>query len=69
MFAAVTIALVLPWQIYVWQWAPSFPDALRGSYGPYLEWVMGGYRDGGVWCDSEQRIGFGHLNGNEAPSS
>ena len=47
-FAAVTIALVLPWQIYVWQWAPSFPDALRGSYGPYLEWVMGGYRDGGA---------------------
>lgn len=46
--AAVTIIAVLPWQLFVWKHAPGFPDVLRGSYGPYLEWVAGGYREGGA---------------------
>ncbi len=42
----VTTAIVAlaPWQLWVWQAARGFPDELRGSYGPYLEWVIGGYR-------------------------
>lgn len=47
-YSAVTIALLMPWQLFVWKHAPGFPDALRGSYGPYLEWVVGGYREGGL---------------------
>lgn len=42
------VVLLLPWQLYVWRHAPGFPDELRGSYGPYLEWVLGGYREGGL---------------------
>lgn len=45
---ATTVLLVLPWQLFVWKHAPGFPDVLRGSYGPYLEWVVGGYREGGA---------------------
>jgi hypothetical protein len=41
------IVLVLPWQLFVWRASPGFPDELRGSYGPYLEWVIDGYRAGG----------------------
>lgn len=48
LYAALTIALLLPWQLFVWKHAPGFPDVLRGSYGPYLEWVVGGYREGGM---------------------
>lgn len=47
-YSAVTIALLMPWQLFVWKYAPNFPDPLRGSYGPYLEWVVGGYKAGGV---------------------
>lgn len=43
-----TVLVVLPWQLFVWKHAPGFPDVLRGSYGPYLEWVAKGYREGGV---------------------
>lgn len=46
-YAAVAIALLMPWQLYVWSAAPGFPDELRGSYGPYLEWVADGMRVGG----------------------
>lgn len=42
--AACAIAALMPWQVWVWQAAREFPDELRGSYGPYLEWVIGGYR-------------------------
>ena len=48
LYAAVTVALLVPWQLFVWKHAPGFPDSLRGSYGPYLEWVVGGYREGGA---------------------
>ena len=46
-FAVVTVVLLLPWQRVVWAASPTFPDELRGSYGPYLEWVIDGYKDGG----------------------
>lgn len=42
--AACAVAALAPWQLWVWQAARGFPDELRGSYGPYLEWVIGGYR-------------------------
>jgi 4-amino-4-deoxy-L-arabinose transferase-like glycosyltransferase len=47
-FAVVTVVLLLPWQRMVWAASPAFPDELRGSYGPYLEWVVDGYRAGGI---------------------
>jgi hypothetical protein len=40
----VAIIVLAPWQLWVWQAARGFPDELRGSYGPYLEWVLNGYR-------------------------
>ena len=46
-FVAVAVLLLLPWQLFVWRATPGFPDELRGSYGPYLEWVANGYREGG----------------------
>ena len=48
LYAAAAVVTVLPWQLFVWEHATGFPDLLRGSYGPYLEWVAGGYRDGGA---------------------
>ncbi|MDH5233894.1 MAG: hypothetical protein OEW77_02975, partial [Gemmatimonadota bacterium] len=47
LFAGVTVLLLLPWQLFVWRASAGFPDELRGSYGPYLEWVVDGYRSGG----------------------
>ena len=41
---AAAVALLAPWQLWVWAAARGFPDELRGSYGPYLEWVVNGYR-------------------------
>lgn len=38
------VAALAPWQLWVWRAARGFPDELRGFYGPYLEWVIGGYR-------------------------
>ncbi len=46
-FAAATVLLLMPWQLFVWAAIPTFPDELRGSYGPYLEWVVEGYKTGG----------------------
>lgn len=46
-FALATIVCIAPWQYFVWVNTPGFPDELRGSYGPYLEWVLDGYRAGG----------------------
>jgi len=39
-----TLVLLAPYQWWVWSAARGFPDELRGSYGPYLEWVVAGYR-------------------------
>lgn len=47
-FGTLTVLLLLPWQMFVWRASPTFPDELRGSYGPYLEWVVGGYKDSGL---------------------
>ena len=41
---AAAAVLLAPWQLWVWAAARGFPDELRGSYGPYLEWVVNGYR-------------------------
>lgn len=46
-FGGLTVALLMPWQLFVWRSSVGFPDELRGSYGPYLEWVADGYRAGG----------------------
>lgn len=46
-YTAVVVLLMLPWQLFVSRSGAGFPDELRGSYGPYLEWVVGGYRTGG----------------------
>lgn len=41
---ASAVVVLVPWQLWVWSVSGSFPDELRGSYGPYLEWVVAGYR-------------------------
>ena len=46
-YTATVAALLLPWQLFVWKHAPGFVPELRGSYGPYLEWLVEGYREGG----------------------
>lgn len=48
LYVVVAFVLLLPWQLLVWRVSPGFPDELRGSYGPYLEWVVDGYRTGGL---------------------
>lgn len=48
LYAAVVAVCIAPWQYFVWKHSPGFPDELRGSYGPYLEWLVEGYRHGGV---------------------
>lgn len=47
-YSAVVVVMLAPWQYFVWKHSPGFPDELRGSYGPYLEWVADGYRTGGL---------------------
>ena len=44
LLGAGAMLVLAPYQWWVWQAARGFPDELRGSYGPYLEWVIGGYR-------------------------
>lgn len=46
-YAGVVFLILLPWQLFVWKHAPGFVPELRGSYGPYLEWLVEGYREGG----------------------
>jgi hypothetical protein len=46
-YVATVALLLLPWQLFVWKHAPGFVPELRGSYGPYLEWLVEGYREGG----------------------
>ena len=63
--------------VYFIDWTPAFAGVLGSSQASQAGTVRKmadaifhrGPDGGGVWCDSEQRIGFGHLNGNEAPSS
>ncbi|MEK7238978.1 MAG: hypothetical protein AAB224_00190 [Gemmatimonadota bacterium] len=42
---AGTLVVLAPWQLWVWSASRNFPDELRGSYGPYLDWVVAGYRN------------------------
>lgn len=44
LFVAVAALLAAPWQLWVWSASRGFPAELRGLYGPYLEWMIGGYR-------------------------
>jgi hypothetical protein len=46
-YAVAVAVLLAPWQLFVWRHAPGFTPELRGSYGPYLEWLVEGYREGG----------------------
>jgi hypothetical protein len=47
-YYTVALAVLLaPWQLFVAKHSPGFTPELRGSYGPYLEWLVDGYRDGG----------------------
>lgn len=41
--ASAMIALA-PWQVWSWRAAREFPEELRGLYGPYLDWMVAGYR-------------------------
>lgn len=45
---AVIIALLVPWQLWVALHVSSLALPLRGSYGPYLDWVLALYRERGV---------------------
>ena len=42
--AVCAVVALVPWQLFVWRAARGFPDELRGLYGPYLDWVIAGYR-------------------------
>lgn len=47
-YSVLVVVMLAPWQYFVWKHSPGFPDELRGSYGPYLEWLAAGYREGGL---------------------
>jgi len=46
-YVAAIAVLLAPWQMFVAKHAPGFTPELRGSYGPYLEWLVEGYKEGG----------------------
>ncbi len=41
-------AVLAPWQLWLSMHAHDLAAPLRGSYGPYLDWVLGMYRDRGA---------------------
>ncbi len=45
--AGTAVALLAPWQLWVASRVNELASPLRGSYGPYLDWVMGMYRERG----------------------
>ena len=45
--AAAAVAVVAPWQIWLSTHSAQLAVPLRGSYGPYLEWVLALYRQRG----------------------
>lgn len=47
-FAGAVLLTMLPWQFYVSRTAPDFPVEIVGAYGPYLDYVLSGYREAGV---------------------
>lgn len=46
--AAGAAAVLAPWQLWIAVHAHDLAAAYRGSYGPYLDWVLGMYRDRGA---------------------
>lgn len=46
--AAAALAVLAPWQLWVSLRAEQLAAPLRGSYGPYLGWVLGLYRERGA---------------------
>lgn len=46
--AAGAIAVLAPWQAWLALHAADLAPPFRGSYGPYLDWVLGMYRERGA---------------------
>ena len=44
---AGAVATLAPWQLWIARHAHDLPAAYRGNYGPYLDWVLGMYRERG----------------------
>ena len=44
----VTLAFLVPWQLWVEAHGAEIPEVLSGKYGPYLSWMIDGYREGGL---------------------
>jgi hypothetical protein len=49
MAAAAALAAIAPWQLWVSSRASALAPPLRGSYGPYVDWVLALYRARGAW--------------------
>lgn len=47
-FVGTVVLTLLPWQLYVSRTAPDFPVEILGTYGPYLDYVLTGYREAGI---------------------
>jgi hypothetical protein len=45
--AAAAIAVLAPWQLWMMLHTHDLAAPLRGSYGPYFDWVLGMYRERG----------------------
>jgi hypothetical protein len=45
--AAAAFAVLAPWQLWMALHTHELATPLRGSYGPYLDWVLGLYRERG----------------------
>jgi hypothetical protein len=46
--AAGSVAVLAPWQLWIAAHAHDLAAPLRGSYGPYTDWVLGLYRERGA---------------------
>jgi len=46
--AAGAFAVLAPWQLWITLRAHDLAAPFRGSYGPYLDWVLGMYRERGA---------------------
>jgi 4-amino-4-deoxy-L-arabinose transferase-like glycosyltransferase len=44
---AAAVVVVAPWQLWIALHTHDLPAAFRGSYGPYLNWVLGMYGERG----------------------
>jgi hypothetical protein len=47
-FAAASVALLIPWQLWTARYASEIPRALQGSYGSYSGWLGDAWREQGV---------------------